>query len=271
MPCGLVNLGSCLPQMFFEFVLSLIMAPVQPILQLTLNLLSEPINLTLFVSLWAIIIYCLSMFYALLIVGSGFSFLLSGYNSEKREQAKEWLRNIIVMIILVQSSFFLYQLVIDLSSTMTSAILSLIDESFFTLSVSSVAGLATSILFSTVYLITLLVTCLILILRYAIVALGVVFLPLGIFLYFIPPLKRYGSLIINFLGITIFITFIDAILLIGFAELSTISIFDSLEIIVLICAFWAINLLMLLLLLFAVVSSALNIRSKVMKVGGLIK
>ncbi|MEK6858558.1 MAG: hypothetical protein AABX53_01445 [Nanoarchaeota archaeon] len=72
--CSLINLGSCLPQVFFEFLRDIINAPLQPFLQITLHLLSEPINIDMFVRLWAIIVYLLSMFYVLLLVGSGLSF-----------------------------------------------------------------------------------------------------------------------------------------------------------------------------------------------------
>jgi hypothetical protein len=199
------------------------------------------------------------MFYALLLVGSGFSFMISGYDSEKREQAKEWLRNIIIMIILVQSSFFLYQLIIDLASTMTSATLTLIDPAFFTLSVNSAAGLGLAILLAIVYLLTLICTALVLTLRYAIVAIGVVLLPIGIFFYFLPPLRGFGSLIFNILGIGVFITFFDAILLIGFSSLMNIGAFNNLQIIVLISAFLLIDILMFVLLFFAITRAAFSV------------
>lgn len=247
--------------MFFDFILTVLLAPIQPFLQLTLNLLAEPINISLFLSLWVIIIYMLSMFYALLLVGSGLTFLISGYDVEKREQAKNWLRNIVIMIVLVQSSFFMYGLVIDLASTMTSAVLSLIDPNFFTISVDTTAGLGIAIILSVFYLVTLLITTLILVLRYAIVAIGVVLLPIGIFFYFLNPLKHYGLLILNFLGIAVFVTFFDAILLIGFSTLANLSIFSNLQIVVLIAAFLIIDILMCFLLFFAIVRSAFNVYS----------
>src|SRR3989344_7884531 len=109
--CTLTNLGTCLVQNFFEFILNILNAPIQPFLQMTLNLLSAEVNLSLFFSMWVIVIYCISMFYALLLVGTGFNFVISGYDSEKRENAKQWLRNIVIMVILIQASFFIYQLV----------------------------------------------------------------------------------------------------------------------------------------------------------------
>lgn len=260
--CGLVNLGACLPQMFFDFLFNLVNAPIQPFLQLVLNLLSTEVNFSIFFSLWAIIVYLLSMFYALLLVGVGFSFLISGYDSQKREQAKEWLRNIVIMIVLVQASFFLYQLVIDLASTMTSATLSIVSPNFFTLSVNSTVGLGLALTLLLAYILTLILTALVLTLRYAIVAIGVVFLPIGIFFSFIPSLKGFGSLILNILGISIFITFFDAVLLIGFSSLMNVGAFDNLQILILISAFLLIDILMVVLLFFAITKAAFSVYNK---------
>jgi len=265
MECGLLNLGSCLTQNFFEFLLSILNAPIHPFLQLTLNLLSEPVNLDQFIDMWVIIVYLLSMFYAILILFSGFNFIISGYDSAKRENAKVWLKNILIMIVLIQASFFIYQLIIDLSSVITSSILTLIDPNFFYIGTQELDNLGTNLLLSFIYLCTLILTTIILVIRYTFVSMGVFLLPIAIFFYFITPLKHYGSLIINFLGIAIFITFFDALILIGFSKLVTLGIFSALKITTLISAFVFISLMMAFLLLFAIVKASFNIYSEIKK------
>ncbi len=267
MACSLVNLGSCLPQMFFEFVLGIINAPIQPFLQLTLHLLSEPINLHLFMHFWAIIVYMLSMFYALLLVSAGFSMMLAGPDVEKREKSKEWLKNVVIMIILVQASFFIYQLILDLAAAMTSATLTLVDGNFFLITASSISELGLAISLSFAYLATILITSTIFVIRYVIVAIGVVFFPIAIFLYFLPPLKAYGLLIMNFLGTALFITFFDAILLIGFSQLVNVGLFSSLKVILLIAAFLVIDSITLFLVIFAIVRAALTVYSDIKRIG----
>jgi hypothetical protein len=253
--------------MFFEFVFNIINAPIKPFLQLTLNLLSEPINLNLFFSMWVIVIYVLSMFYALLLIASGFTFITSGHNAAKRESAKGWLRNVVIMIVLVQASFFIYKLAIDLSSILTSATLTLVQDKFFLIGMDGITDLGLSILFGLLYLLTLLATALILVLRYAFVAIGVTLLPIAIFFYFLPPMKQYGALLLNFLGIAIFVTFFDALLLAGFSRLADVSIFGSMKLIVLITAFLCIDLVMCFLLFFGIVKSAFSVYSDVKKLG----
>ncbi len=248
--------------MFVNYILSIINAPLQPFIDLTKTLLTEPIRIDLFVSIWAIIVYVLSMFYAFLIIYSGFQFIVSGYDSAKRERAKEWLKNIIVMIVLVQASFFIYSLAIDLGSVVTSTTLSLMDQNFFRLTLDNVTNIGLELMFSVLYAITLIITLLLLVLRYAIVSVGVVLFPLGIFSYFIEPLKPYGSLIMNFLGVGIFITFLDAIILIGFSQLVNIPLFANFKILVMISGFTAINFAMFFLMFFSIIKSALNVGTK---------
>jgi hypothetical protein len=194
---------------------------------------------------------------------SGFNFIISGYDSAKRENAKNWLRNVILMIILVQSSFFLYKLVIDLSATLTSATLTLIDPNFFLLGTGGISDIGLAFTFGFLYLITQILTAFVLLLRYGIVCIGVVFFPLAIFFYFIPALKEYGSLILNFLGTCIFITFIDAVLLVGFSELVNIGILSNMKIFVLISAFSLINLVMFFMMFFSIIKSAINAKAGV--------
>lgn len=264
--CTLTNLGTCLVQNFFEFILNIVNAPVQPFLQMTLNLLSAEVNLNLFFSMWVIVIYMISMFYALLLVGTGFNFMISGYDSEKRENAKQWLRNIVIMIILIQASFFIYQLAIDLSAITTSATLTLIDPSFFQMGSGGVVDLGISLALGLAYLIVLVCTCIILVIRYAFVAIGVVLFPLAIFFYFIPPLKKYGSLMMNFLGISIFITILDSIILAGFGKLTNVGIFNNFQIVLLIAAFALISLLTFFLIAFAIITSGLKVYQVIKKV-----
>ncbi len=263
--CGLVNLGSCLPQKFFEYVVGVLNSPIKPLVSFILNLLSEPIELSLFVGLWAIIIYIITMFYALLLLYTGFNFMFSGHDVAKRESAKLWLRNILIMVILVQASYFIYQLSVELSAVITSALLSLLSTNFLLISASNVSDIGLALIFGVLYLITLLITSFLLIIRYAIVSIGLVFFPLAIFFYFIPPLRTYGLLILNFLGVSIFVTIFDAIILIGFSKLLTLGIFSNFKIFVMIAAFAFISLLMVFLLLFSLLKAAFGAYNKISK------
>ena len=64
----------------------------------------------------------------------------------------------------------------------------------------SVSDIGLAILFSFFYMVTLVISALLLTIRYAFVAIGVVLFPIAIFFYYFPPMRQYGSLILNFLG-----------------------------------------------------------------------
>ena len=128
--CGLLNLASCIPLKIYEFFLNIINAPISPLLNLTKSLLTDPVNLSLFSSLWAIMLYVISLFYGILMLYSGFNFMISGHDAVKRAKAKQWFLNLFLMIVLVQASYFLYSLVLDVSSLLTAGIINMVDDSF---------------------------------------------------------------------------------------------------------------------------------------------
>ena len=264
--CGLLNLAVCLPQKMYEFLLSILNAPIQPLLDFTKSLLTEPINLSVFSSIWAIIIYILSLFYGLLMLYAGFNFMISGHDAEKRTKAKEWFRNIFIMIVLVQASYFLYSLTIEMNSLLTSGIINMIDPHFFMLTADNIINIGLQFFFVLLYVLTLLFTVILLVLRYIIIAVGVVFIPFGIFFFFIPPLKEYGKLIMNFLGICIFVTFFDALIFLASSKIAELAFFANFKILVMISAFSISNILMFYLMFFSAIKSAFNTGTKTVAV-----
>ena len=260
--CSLLNLSVCIPQKLFEFFITVINAPIQPLLGLTKSLLTEPINLELFTSLWIIVLYVLSMFYGLLMLYSGFMFIISGYDVAKREKAKEWFRNIFIMIVLVQASYFLYSAIIDINSLLTAGVINMIDQTFFLITADNIVNIGLQFFLGSFYVIALLITTILLTFRYILVAGGVVFVPIGIFLYFIPPVNAYGKLILNFLGICIFVTFFDALILLICSKLIDIPIFQNFKILVMITAFLIINFLMFYIMMFSAFKSAIKTGGK---------
>ena len=256
--CGLLNLGSCIPQKIYDFFINLINAPIKPLLNFIKSLLTEPVELGLFVSLWAIMLYIISLFYGILMLYSGFNFMISGYDSIKRAHAKEWFKNIFVMIVLVQASYFLYALTVDVSSLLTSGVVNLIDPNFFLLTADNIVNIGLEFLFGILYALILLISVLFLTLRYVIVAVGVVIAPVGIFLYFVPPTRSYGKLILNFLAVAIFITFLDSIIFLVCSKLVEITLFASFKILIMITAFAVVDFLMFYLMLFSALKSAFN-------------
>ena len=160
------------------------------------------------------------------------------------------------MIVLIQASYFLYSLIVDVQSLMTAGIMNLIDDRFFLVTADNLINMGLQFFFAISYAFTILITILLLTFRYIIVAAGVIFIPIGIFCYFIPPLKEYGVLIFNFLGTTIFTAFFTSLIFLVCSQLIEIDIFRDFKILIMISAFGIANLLMLYFMFFSAIKSA---------------
>ena len=257
--CGLSNLAVCLPEKFIEYLLSIINAPLQILLNLAKSLMTEPVNISVFFSLWGVIVYILSMFYGLFIIFAGFNFMISGYDSAKRENAKSWLKNVIMMVLFVQASYILYGFVIELAALLSAGVMDIIDPNFFLLTADNIVNVGLQFFLGMSYLIAIIVSIIFLALRYLLVAVGVVFCPIGVFCYFIPPLQGYGKMVLNVLAVVIFIPFFDAIILFASSALMSVPIFENFKIVIMTAAFLCINLLMIFLIVFAMLKAAMAV------------
>jgi len=253
--CGITNLGSCLIRKFFEFLLTILNAPVKPLLDMTYNLLTQPVNISIFSGIWGIIVYILSMFYGILLMYVGFKFVISGHSYTQREKAKTGLASTLIMIVLVQASYYLYTLINEIVSSVTTVILNMIQQDFFLITIDNTTNVGLEFFLLIPYLITILITLILLVLRYMIVSFGVIFFALGIFFYFIGPLKNYGKLILNTIFIVISLTFFYSIIFLASSKLLDLTAFQNTKILVMIGAFSIVNFGTIILTLFAIFKS----------------
>lgn len=103
--------------------------------------------------------------------------MISGYDSAKREKAKYWLRNVVLMIIFVQASFLIYSLILELSSLMTAGVINIIDQKFFLMTLDSGLNFGLQLSLLIPYILVLVTTIILLGLRYLFAVVGVVFFP----------------------------------------------------------------------------------------------
>ncbi len=266
MGCSITNIGECVVEFLFEFILDLINTAIKPLLNLIEKFLSEPVKISLFSEPWSIIIYIISMFYGLILVYIGLKFMLSGESPQDRENAKSSLRNIIIMMILIQSSFILYSVLLDLSGALTKTMLDLTGDEFFKLTFDSFTSFALELLLLGLYLIHLIIVILILIIRYIAVSAGVLLFVFGIFFYYIPFLQSFGKFILYTLGALIFIPFFYSIVFLASSKIIELSIFKHYKILVMIGSLDIIIFGTLIILLFVLIKAALSILKPVTKV-----
>ena len=254
--CGITNLGTCLVEKFFEFIVYILNLPVKPLLNIIGNLLTQPVNVEIFAGVWSIIIYILSLFYGILLLIVGFRFLLSGNSPEQREKAKKSLTNTILMMVLIQTSFFLYKLILEVISSITTVIFNLIRDDFFLITMDSIGNIGLELVLIIPYVLTLIITLIFLVLRYICVGMGVIFFAIGIFFYFIEPLNQYGKLIINYLFVVMALPFFYAIIFLASSKFLELEVFANMKIVVMIGAFSLANLGTLFLIVFVIFKAA---------------
>lgn len=248
--CGITNLGSCLVEKLFEFIIYLLNLPIKSLLAMINNLMIEPVNIQIFAGTWSVVIYILSLFYGIFLLVIGFRFLVSGHSPEQREKAKRGLTNILIMMILIQISFFLYGLFLQVVSSITAVIYKMIPSSFFLLTPGGFANIGLELVMIIPYIIILIIAIIFLALRYICVGMGVVLFAIGIFCYFIEPLESYGKLILNYLGVLMALPFFYSIILLASSKFLETKVFSSMKILVMIGGFGLIDILTTLLILF---------------------
>lgn len=254
--CSILNLGTCISQNFFNFLLNILTSPLQLILDLIYTLLVKPINIEIFSQPLAVIIYILSMFYGVLIMYSGFRFMLSGYSAHQREGAKQSLTNTILLITFVQASYFIYSLAIQITSAVTAALMNLTSPNLFKLTADNLLDFNLQLALAAPYLLTIITTLIILTIRFIVVSIGVLIFPVAIFFYFIEPLKSYGRALMNLIFSIMSITFFYAIFFIACSTLLDVDV--TLNTLIMIATFAIVNLITILITIFVVIKAAMR-------------
>lgn len=257
--CDLFNLHECLIKAFIDFILSIFNAPIKVLINGIKLLLTTSPNNELFFGLWALFVYVLSTFYGVFVIFAGLNFIISSASPEKRMMAKEWLQNVILLILCVQSSYLIYTLVSNVASSLSKGVLSLVDKNFFLFTLDSLVNSGLQIIFGFLYLVVLVCTLVILAVVYFVSSIGVVLFPFGLFFYFIPPLKDVGRFIISVLFFVLFLPFFIGLILLATSKLVLLPVFSSIKILLVIASFVLVNSMILLVVLLAVLRSAVKV------------
>ncbi|VVB74671.1 Uncharacterised protein [uncultured archaeon] len=184
------------------------------LLGLTGALLAGNPDPTLMQGVWQAIVFVISSLYLIIFLIVGFGFFFSGMNIQKREEAKERLKKAIMMIIGVNISFVVYQLVLELATAITQYMWDTGFAQFFNTSIFSGVGFV--MLFA--YTGSIFLAIITLFLRYLFLLVGVAIFPIGIFLYFAPKMRSWGKLIFEFLGMMLAMQLVDVIVLIAVGQ-----------------------------------------------------
>ena len=239
--------------------------PGRGLVILSERLMSANVDISSLKGMWQFTAYIVSFFYLVLLVYAGFKLMVSGGSAEERAKSKKMLTDTVIMIIMVQLSYWLYSLAVSLSAGLSAAVFRQIPSSFFSLRMDFV-----NLFTMPVYLLVLLSTVILLTVRYIIVAFGVCAVPIAFCFYYFEPLKQYGRFILNVLFAFVFVPFFQALIIL------TASMLDSnyfmLHGVLLISSFVLADLVMVFVTLFVIVKSAIGVmKSDVVRVVSLVK
>jgi len=252
---SLLDIPTSIMNIFFGTIKNALLSFNNTLMNLTKELLSANPDPAPLFSWWQTIITIISAFYLLIFLIIGFQFLLSGNNATKREQAKEWLKNVVIMIIAVNISFYLYQLALELSTAITQYLWEAGFEQFFQNTLYSATGII-FIFFSIIAIGLALIT---LFIRYLFLLAGVILFPIAIFLYLTPKLDAWGKMIFNFLGVMLVIQLLDIIILIATQQVMIQLAGNIGTALILPLGFTVIALTNTLAIIYAIIKSALTI------------
>jgi hypothetical protein len=199
------------------------------------------------------IVLIISSLYLLVFLVIGFMFLFYSINTEKRAKAKEWLTNAFIMIIGVNVSFYLYRLILELATAIAQFMWVTGFENFFD---ASSSGLNTVFLVFNLGAVAL--AAITLFARYLFLLGGVLLFPIGIFLYFIPPLQNWGKMIFNLIGVFLFMQFVDVLVFIAAEQIAVQLAGEGIAPLVIPFAFLMIAVINILMIVYAVLKSAFS-------------
>lgn len=254
--CSLQNIASCIGVKLYDFLLNLVNAPIKPLVAAFESLLSAQVEIRPFVYLWSIIVYVLSFFYIFMLMYAAVQFLSAGDDAQKRMQAKESLKNAVLVLAIVQSSFYIYSLLIDMNASLTQGMLYFLSDRF--LLPIELSWQYFEMPFVFMYVCMLAISVILLIGRFFLVAVGVIMFPLGIFLYFVTPLKEYGKSMLYFFTSLIFVPFFLTAILIGAEKVITLPLFSEIKPLVLVAVLLITNLVLVYITIGALLKGFLS-------------
>ena len=212
------NLPTCIVERFFSSIVDGFVYSAKEFLENSLNFIVTGPNLDLFCTPYTQIMRILESLYTLALMGVGAYYIATAADVEKRAKAKLWIQNLLYLIIALAFSFSIFQMIVELNQYITTSIY---DTSFSNL--LNIQVVFSSLVFAMVlsfnFLSAAALTFFTLITRYLMIPFLLLLFPIAIFLYFLPFTREWGLFLLKFIVIILFMTSIDAILILGLSYL----------------------------------------------------
>ncbi len=214
----LFNLPNCIVEAFFNTLMDGFIYGAEEFLVNTLLFINSDPDIYLFCAPYTSVMNVLEAFYTIAFMIAGIYYILKSHDVEGRTNAKFWLKNIFIMIVALSFSFSLFEMILEINEYVTT---SLYNESFDDLLVvdASLPSLVFAATMSTIFFVLTGLTFITLLARYIMIPFLLLLFPIAIFLYFLPGTREWGAFLLKFILLIVFITSIDAVLVLAMSYL----------------------------------------------------
>lgn len=218
---AITNLPNNIVQSFFTYTVSGLTASSQQLVDASFKFMFSNPDPAWFCTPYNGVMAIVESLYSISLMALALYFILRSNDAEGRASAKKWMENMLVMIVFLAFSFQIFKVMLDFGAYLAASAASESMKSMFTSPLSF-----SSSVFALVILLPaiagMLLTFLTLLLRYLLIPFLLFLFPIAILLYFTPITQRWGRAFLCVITSVIFMTAIDALILLGL-----ISLFNS--------------------------------------------
>jgi len=219
---GVINAINALPgsivSSFFTYTVSGLTSASQQLVDSSFGFVFSSPDPGWFCNSYNSVMAIVETLYSIVLMALALYFILRSNDAEGRANAKKWMENLLIMVVVLSFSFQLFQTLLDVNSYLANSFANASMRSVF----SSPMAFPSVVfaLFMLIFAVSgMLVTLATLMLRYLLIPFLLFLFPFAIFLYFVPITQKWGRAFLSIIVAIVFMTAFDAMLLLALSSL----------------------------------------------------
>ena len=208
----------CVSEAIFNTIVEGFLYSAQQFYGLSMTLLTASPDINWFCQPYQNVMAIIETFYTIILMGLGAYYILHSTEVDGRVRSKIWLKNIFFMVVTLAFSFNLFGMLLDLNQSISTTIYSSVSSNIFDIN-AQLSNMIFALIVVSSFCMMNGLTFATLMARYMLIPFLLLIFPLAIFLYFIPFTRDWGAYLFKFIALVVFMTTIDAILLLGLSYL----------------------------------------------------
>ena len=214
---AIINLPSCIAESIFGMLVSGLIYSAKQFFDFAIGFMTASPDIHWFCLPYNNIMGVLDSLYTIMLLGLGAYYIINSTNVEGRAKSKTWFKNIFFMIIALSFSFNIFELILGVNQSISTSLYASVSSDIFNIN-ANLSNLIFGLIISLSLVTGGMLTFFTLLIRYIMIPFLLFLFPVAIFLYFIPPTREWGAFIFKFSMLIIFMTTIDAIMLMGISS-----------------------------------------------------